>query len=441
MSLSRLKGKSFTQADLDFITDASQGELMRTPSAARVTLWILFAMVLFLLLWAYFANINEIVRGQGKAIPISRTQVIQNLEGGTIKAIHVREGQSVMQGELLMELDPTVASGSLTQSVVETSSLLAEETRLAAEVAGTRPEFAPEQVATHNTFIDTQLKLYKVRQDELHMQLDNIYLKTSKARQELVSAQQQAEDQQRQVDLIRQQLKMNEPLLKMGAVSESAVIDIKQRLSQAQSEVNKTNNQIPKLKAEIQRLKKEEGSTLSGFRAEAQEQLSEVRTRLGIARGKKTVNEASVQNTELHSPVDGVIQKLYVTTIGGVAKPGAELIDIVPVDDELMVEVKVKPKDIGFVQHGQHAKVKISAFDFAVYGGLDGRVQTISADSITDQHGNSYYIVKVRVEKAYFGEGNSHLNIIPGMQATVDISVAERSVLQYIMKPLLRALQ
>lgn len=441
MKHSTFKQAPLNQADLDFITGASQGELMKTPSAARVTLWVLFTLVMLLLMWGYFATIDEVVRGQGKAIPISHTQVIQNLEGGTIKAIHVREGQAVKQGELLIELDPTSASGSLAQSVAETSSLMATETRLAAEVAGVQPAFSPEQVASHNTFIDTQIQLYKVRQDELHQQLEDIHLKTSKARQELVVAQQQAKDQQRQVDLIQQQLQMNKPLLKMGAVSESVVIDIKQRLSQAQLSVNQTTNQIPGLEADVQRLEKKESSLVASFRAKAQEQLSDVRTRLGIAQGKRTVNEASVDNTELHSPVDGVIQKLYVSTIGGVAQPGAELIDIVPVDDELLVEVQIKPKDIGFVRRGQTAKVKVSAFDFAVYGGLDGRVQTISADSITDQRGNSYYIVKIRVEKAFFGEGNHRLSVIPGMQATVDISVAERSVLQYIMKPLLRVLQ
>lgn len=435
------KQRSLRQEDLDFITDAAQGELMRTPKVAQVILWALLAMALMLAVWAYFSSIDEIVRGQGKAIPISHTQVIQNLEGGIIESILVREGQSVKKGELLMELDSTTAGGSLAQSVAESSSLLAEEIRLAAEVAGTSPEFSDEKLAGDSQYVSTQLSLYKIRQDELHKNIDDIHIKTSKARQELVAAEQQKQDLDRQVNLVKQQLEMNQPLLKLGAVSESVILDIQQQLSRAQTEANRVKNQIPELKSEIERLEKEAESVLAAFRSKAQQQLSEVRTRLGIAQGKQTVTAASVDRTQLRSPVDGIIQKLYVTTIGGVARPGVELIDIVPVGDELLVEAKIKPKDIGFVRHGQFAKVKISAFDFAVYGGLDGTVETISADSITDQKGNSYYIVKVRVEQAYFGEGDNRLTVIPGMQATVDISVAERSVLEYVMKPLLRVLQ
>ncbi|KZY73461.1 hypothetical protein A3765_12905 [Oleiphilus sp. HI0130] len=441
MSLSKNQLKKLNQQDLNFVTDASQGELMRTPKVAQVILWALLGMVGVLAAWAYFSSIDEIVRGQGKAIPISHTQVIQNLDGGIVKDIYIREGQTVKAGDLLMELDATSAGGALAQSVAETSSLIAEEVRLAAEVAGMSPDFDPEMANQNKRFVETQVQLYKVRQDELHKQIDDIHLKASKARQELVSAKQQQEDQETQVKLIQQQLKMNEPLLKMGAVSESVVLDIKQQLSRAQTEVNQTKNQIPSLESEVERLKGEEQSVIAAFKSKAQQQLSEVRTRLDISRGKQTVTEASVDRTELRSPVDGVIQKLYVNTIGGVARPGVELIDIVPIGDELLVEVKVKPKDIGFVRRDQYAKVKISAFDFAVYGGLDGKVETISADSITDQRGNSYYIVKVHVDKSYFGEGENRLNVIPGMQATVDISVAERTVLEYIMKPLLRVLQ
>ena len=441
MSLSKRQIRKLRQEDLNFITDAAQGELMRTPKVAQVILWALFAMIIALIAWAYFSSIDEIVRGQGKAIPLSHTQVIQNLDGGIIQSINIREGQSVKAGDLLMTLDATTAGGALAQSVAETSSLVAEEIRLAAEVAEIPPDFGPELVRENQRFVGTQIQLYKVRQDELHKQVEDIHIKASKARQELVAAQQQQKDQETQVRLIQQQLKMNEPLLEMGAVSESVVLDIKQQLSRAQAEVNQTKNQIPELEVEIQRLNAEEQSVVATFKSKAQQQLSEVRTRLDISRGKQTVSEASVDRTELRSPVDGIIQKLYVNTIGGVARPGVELIDIVPVGDELLVEAKVKPKDIGFVRRGQYAKVKVSAFDFAVYGGLDGTVETISADSITDQRGNSYYVVKVHVDKAYFGEGESRLNVIPGMQAIVDISVAERSVLEYIMKPLLRALQ
>jgi adhesin transport system membrane fusion protein len=437
----RNQHNTLSQEDLEFITDAAQGELMRTPKVAQIILWMLLIMVGCLAIWAYFSSINEIVRGEGKAIPISHTQVIQNLDGGIIEAINIREGQTVRAGDLLMSLDATTAGGALAQTVAETSSLVAEEMRLVAEVAGVQPEYNTI-VATDNTrFVTTQLQLYKIRQDELHKQIEDIHLKASKARQELVVARQRYEDQKMQASLIRQQLKMNQPLLKMGAVSESVVLEIKQQLSRVQTEVNLTKNQIPELESEVERLKKEEESVVATFKSKAQQQLAEVRTRLDISKGKKTVSQASLNRTELRSPVDGIIQKLYINTVGGVVRPGVELIDIVPIGDELLVEARVKPKDIGFVRRGQTAKVKVSAFDFAIYGGLNGTVETVSADTITDKKGQSYYLVKVHVDKAYFDVRNERLNVIPGMQATVDISVAERTVLEYIMKPLLRALQ
>ncbi len=437
----RNQHNTLSQEDLEFITDAAQGELMRTPKVAQIILWMLLIMVGCLAMWAYFSSINEIVRGEGKAIPISHTQVIQNLDGGIIEAINIREGQTVSAGDLLMSLDATTAGGALAQTVAETSSLVAEEMRLVAEVAGVQPEYNTI-VATDNTrFVTTQLQLYKIRQDELHKQIEDIHLKASKARQELVVARQRYEDQKMQASLIRQQLKMNQPLLKMGAVSESVVLEIKQQLSRVQTEVNQTKNQIPELESEVERLKKEEESVVATFKSKAQQQLAEVRTKLDISKGKKTVSQASLNRTELRSPVDGIIQKLYINTVGGVVRPGVELIDIVPIGGELLVEAKIKPKDIGFVRRGQTAKVKVSAFDFAIYGGLNGTVETVSADTITDKKGQSYYLVKVHVDKAYFDVRNERLNVIPGMQATVDISVAERTVLEYIMKPLLRALQ
>jgi adhesin transport system membrane fusion protein len=292
----RNQHNTLSQEDLEFITDAAQGELMRTPKVAQIILWMLLIMVGCLAIWAYFSSINEIVRGEGKAIPISHTQVIQNLDGGIIEAINIREGQTVRAGDLLMSLDATTAGGALAQTVAETSSLVAEEMRLVAEVAGVQPEYNTI-VATDNTrFVTTQLQLYKIRQDELHKQIEDIHLKASKARQELVVARQRYEDQKMQASLIRQQLKMNQPLLKMGAVSESVVLEIKQQLSRVQTEVNQTKNQIPELESEVERLKKEEESVVATFKSKAQQQLAEVRTRLDISKGKKNGQSSQSQS-------------------------------------------------------------------------------------------------------------------------------------------------
>lgn len=426
--------------NIQFITDASAGELMHSPRLSHLLLWTVLVLVICLIIWASFSTINEIVRGQGKAIPISHTQVVQNLEGGIVKSILVREGQAVKKGQLLMELDGTEATSGLVASVAETSSLLAEEIRLAAEVNGQNPDFTQEMSAHHEKYVDTQLQLYKIRQQDLVKDVNDLRLKKVKAQQQLNSAKQQKEDLHHQVTLIQQQLKMNKPLLEMGAISKTALLDIEQSLNRAKTEENKVANQLPEIQAEIERLEAESEGILVTFKTKAQQQLSEVRTKLDIAQGKRTLKQANVERTSLHSPVNGVVQKLYINTIGGVAKPGMQLIDVIPVGDEILVEAKVKPKDIGFLRVGQKAKVKITAYDFAIYGGLDGIVETVSADTIVDRKGNSFYLIKVRVENAYFGNGDERLMVIPGMMATVDVSVANRSVLEYILKPLLRVL-
>ncbi|CAH0990023.1 Type I secretion system membrane fusion protein PrsE [Sinobacterium norvegicum] len=437
---SRRQDKQLAE-DLDFITDASAGQLMRSPNSSHILLWSVLALILVLLLWASLSTINEIVRGQGKAIPISHTQVIQSLEGGLVKSILVREGQAVNQNELLMELDETEASTGLVTSVAETSALLAEEIRLAAEVNENKPDFTEERKVHHDKYVDTQLQLYNIRQQDLVKTVNDLRLKVKKANQDLVSAEQQKKDLLHQLGLIQQQINMNKPLLDMGAISETAMIDIQQNYSRVKTEENKVANMIPGLEAEIERLEEQTKEVLISFKAKAQQQLAEVRTKLDIAQGKQTLKQTSVERTQLRSPVNGVVQKLYINTIGGVAKPGMPIIDVIPVGDEILVEAKVKPKDVGFLRVGQPAMVKITAFDFAVYGGLEGVVETVSADTITDPKGNSFYLIKVRVEKAWFDDGDQRLLVIPGMMATVDVSVAERSVLEFILKPLLRVLR
>jgi|TARA_B110000116_G_scaffold248795_1_gene242047 adhesin transport system membrane fusion protein len=443
--LSAIKNKFRQDAqnkqNLDFVTDASLGQLMHTPRTGHYLLVATSLLVVSLLVWASLSSINEVVRAEGKAIPISHTQVIQNLEGGIVKSLLVREGQAVKKGQLLMELDETSVAGGLVASVAETSSLLSEEIRLAAEVNSRKPDFTDERKANHEKYVDTQLQLYNLRQQDLAKNINDFRLKKKKIEQELNARQQQRRDLHQQLKLIQQQLKMNEPLLDMGAISVQALLEIKQNINRVKTEENKVTNQIPGLESEVDRLDQQAESILLDFKKKAQQQLSEVRMELDIAQSKQAVSKANVDRTQIKSPVDGVVQKIYINTIGGIARPGMQLIDVVPVNDEILVEAKVKPKDIGFLKKGQAAKVKITAFDFALYGGLDGKVETVSADTIVDKKGNSFYIIKIRVEKAYFDEGDDKLQVIPGMTASVDISVAQRSVLHFVLKPLLRVLK
>lgn len=372
--------------------------MKKTHSSKTFTHIILWTSLLFFIvaiIWANYAILDEVTTGQGKVIPSSEVQVIQNLEGGIIQNIFVKEGQIVKKDQILMQIDNTRFMASYAEAEKKIDALEIEIIRLNAEISDTKPVFPDKFIKTYPHLVQDQLSLYESRMRELNQ------LKKS-------------------LELAQKELDLTCPLLKGGSVSEVEVIRLERSVSEIKGNIEK-------------------------FKSEELDKLNKARTELFALVEANKADKDRLTRTTVRSPVYGIVKQIKTTTIGGVVQPGSDLLEIVPLDDTLLIEAKIRPSDIGFIHPGQKAMVKITAYDFSIYGGLEGVVEHISADTIidekTDKKEESYYIVKVRTEKNYLGTEKKPLPIIPGMQATVDILTGQKSVLQYLLKPILKAKQ
>ncbi|MFO2970174.1 HlyD family type I secretion periplasmic adaptor subunit [Legionella pneumophila serogroup 10] len=372
--------------------------MKKTHSSKIFTHVILWASLLFFIaaiVWANYAILDEVTTGQGKVIPSSEVQVIQNLEGGIIQNIFVKEGQKVKKDQILMQIDNTRFMSSYAEAEKKIDALEIEIIRLNAEISNTKPVFPEKFTKTYPHLVQDQLSLYESRMRELN-QLE------------------------KSLELAQKELNLTRPLLKGGSVSEVEVIRLERTVSEIKGNIEK-------------------------FKSEELDRLNKARTELFALIEANKADKDRLTRTTVRSPVYGIVKQIKTKTIGGVVQPGNDLLEIVPLDDTLLIEAKIRPSDIGFIHPGQKAMVKITAYDFSIYGGLEGIVEHISADTIideqTDKKEESYYIVKVRTEKNYLGTEKNPLPIIPGMQATVDILTGQKSVLQYLLKPIIKAKQ
>jgi len=371
---------------------------VRLSKATRV-IKLLGVLLVVLVGWSYFAVLDEVSTGDGKVVPIRREQVIQSLEGGIVSKLQVQENQIVEAGQLLAQLDPTITESDVGESTAKYRAALASAARLTAEVNQTALRF-PEELNAYPDLIAAETKLYEARQNNLKETLQWI---------------------DESLGLTRQELSVNQGLSEMGAASSVEII----RLKREQAELE---------------LKKVEASTQ--YVVEAREQLSkanaDVASLLAVIKGRSD----SLARLTLRSPVRGIVKNIEVSTIGGVVPPNGKLMDIIPLGDQLMIEARMSPRDIAFVHPDQRATVKITAYDYAIYGGLDGKVVTISPDTIQDEVDPEvyYYRVFVKTEKdALSNDAGKQFPISPGMIATVDIHTGEKSVLDYLIKPFNKA--
>lgn len=369
--------------------------MSKTHNSRAFTHIILWTSVLFIitaLIWANYAVLDEVATGQGKVIPSSEVQVIQNLEGGIVKKIYVKEGEIVKKDQILMQIDNTRFMSSYSEAEKKMDSLQLEIIRINAEMNNTKPEFPQELKTNFPSLVADQQALYNSRMKEFNQ------LQIS-------------------LDLAQKELNMTRPLLKNGSVSEVEIIRLE-----------RTVNDIK--------------GTMDKFKSEELDKLNKARAELSALTEANKADKDRLTRTTVRSPVYGVIKQIKTTTIGGVVQPGSSIIEVVPLDDTLLIEAKIRPSDIGFIHPNQKAMVKITAYDFSIYGGLEGIVEQISADTIideTDKKEESFYIIRVRTDKNHLGTESKPLPIIPGMLATVDILTGKKSVLEYILKPIIKA--
>jgi len=409
------------------------------PKIVRLTIWALIGFFAFLLIWAHFAVIDEVTRGDGKAIPSSKLQKIQNLEGGIVAELFIHEGQVVEVGDPLLRLDDTRFASNVGETEADRLALLLRVERLSAEVEG-RPLNVPEAVRTSAPGLAaSEQALFESRQQQLLDEVAGLQEQLIQRQQELREFTSKQAQYRNSLGLLRQEVQMSEPLVAEGAISQVEVLRLKRAEVENRGQLDATSLAIPRAESAIKEVERKIDETRGRFRSEALTLLNETRTELSKIEATGKALEDRVSRTLVASPVRGIVKQLLVNTIGGVIQPGSDLVEIVPLDDTLLVEARIRPQDIAFLHPGQEAVVKFTAYDYTIYGGLQAKLEQIGADTITDEEGNSFYLIKLRTDKSHLGSADKPLLIIPGMVASVDIITGKKSILSYLLKPIIRA--
>lgn len=421
---------------LDWSSDADWARLQQEPLRARALLRIAAVVVVLLLIWAAFAKVDEVTRGDARVIPSRQLQVVQSVDGGVVDSIEVREGQVVEAGELLLKVDPTRFMSSLLENRAEYLSLEAKRARLEALTQGTPFSPPPEVEQEAPDIVAHERRLHESTQAEMEAQLSIARDQRRQREQELNEVRARHAQASSALGLAQQELTVTKPLASSGAVSEVELLRLERDVARLRGERDQAAAQISRVQSAIAESTRKIQEIELNVRNQLRGELSQAMSRLSsLSQGSRMLADR-VKHAEIRSPVRGTVQRLRVNTVGGVVQPGKEVVEIVPLDDALILEARIKPSDIAFLRPGQQALVKFSAYDFAIYGGLQAEVEHISADTVVDEKGNAAYVVRVRTHESTLGEG---LPIIPGMMADVDILTGKKTILSYLLKPVLRA--
>lgn len=427
------------EEDLDFMSESSAAALQGPPAYTHIILWgaLLFLAAFFI--WAAFANIGETTVGDGKVIPSGQIQVIQNLEGGIVSEIKVKIGDMVRKNDVLLVIDDTRYTSSARENKAKDNSLLAKIARLSAEVQGT-PFTVPAVVLKENPELaQRELDLYRSRQAEFVANTAALREQTSQRSQEIVEKRSRVKQITTSLEILNKELAMSRPLVKAGAMSEVELLRLERQANDLKGELDSTNINIPRLEAAVVEARNKLQSYEAKFRGDALGELNQARAEQDGTSAVGVALKDRVERAVVRSPVNGTIKTVKVTTIGGVVQPGSDMVEIVPAEDSLLVEARIKPKDIAFLRPGQDALVKITAYDFSIYGGFPAKLEHISADSVQeDKKQESFYLVRVRTSNNMPSRTGKPLAIMPGMTATVHIHTGEKTFLQYLLKPIIK---
>lgn len=425
-----------TAESLDWADDADWARLQQEPLRARALLRLAVLFLLLLVLWAAYAELDEVTRGDGKVVPTSQVQVIQSVDGGIVEELPVREGQLVEAGQLLLRVDSTRFLSTMLESRASLLALQAKALRLQALTQGGSFIPPPELLRDAPDIVAQEMRLYRSRREEISAQVSISQNQLMQRQQELNEVRARKEQAERGLELMLKELNATKPMVATGAVSEVEVLRLDREVARLRGDREQADAQISRVQAAIQEATRRIEEVQLTARNQMSSELSETMSKLSsMSEGGRALAD-KVKHADIRSPVRGTVKRLLVNTVGGVVQPGKEVVEIVPSDDALILEAQVSPRDIAFLHPGQEAMVKFTAYDFSIYGGLVAEVVNISADSVVDEKGNANYLVRVRTRKASLGP---NLPIIPGMVAQVDILTGKKTVLAYLLKPVLRA--
>ena len=427
--------------DLDFAPEV-EAALRRGPRpATRLFLFIIAAVFAGFIFWADRAVLDEVTRGEGRVIPSSQLQVVQSLEGGIVKEILIRDGDIVERDQILLRIDDTGASSSLGELRAQQYNLQVQISRLLAEAEGREDvAFSDDLTGLRPGLVRNELELFQARQQELASEVGILRQQAQQREQELEELKTQESALEGSLELVRQELGISEPLARSGVVSQVEVLRLRREVNDLRSELETTRAALPRAESAIREAHDRVHDADLRFQSQARQALNEQRAELAVIDESIRAATDRVVRTDVRSPVAGIVNAVNVTTVGGVVQPGQRLVEIVPLEDTLLVEAEIRPSDVAFLRPGLPATVKVTAYDFSVYGGLEGEIERISADTIQDEEtGESFYRVIVRTGQNHLGSAENPLPIIPGMVTTVDVLTGEKTVLEYLLKPLIKA--
>lgn len=437
----RLRGDAKLQQDIAFM-DEVDAALNRKPLIGPCLLTIGTAAMLFvLLIWAAWADVDEVTHGQGQVIPSQRTQVIENLEGGILEEILVREGEAVEPGTPLARIYNEASASVYRDALGKSLEQRVGIARMEALLEGRDPVFDEELRAKAPQIIKDQMHIHNARVKQIRAELDMLEAQAKQRDQDVQEQKTRLVQVTSNLELSRQQLALAKSMVDKQLYSRVEYLNLQQKVVSLEGDEAALQASIPKAEAAAEEATQKYLFRKAELLGQAAEELNKRRTELTSLQETVAAGSDRVARTILRSPVKGIVKQIMMTTLGGVVKPGVPIMEVVPVDDTLLVEVQVRPQDIAFIHKNQSAMVKISAYDFAVYGGLTGDVEQISADTIEDKRGGVFYLVKIRTHENAITYKGARLPIIPGMVCTADILTGQKTVLDYLLKPILKAKQ
>ncbi len=426
--------------DMVYMRSLSAAAVHRSPRYLIAVVMIFALFVIAAITWMNWAKIDVVIRGSGRVSPASQVQNIQSLEGGIISEILVAEGQVVEVGQALIKISDVAFSSSFEENRLLYFELVAKSSRLDAEAFGRafEPDNEVSEEAPH--LIKSEKSLFDSNQQQLKETLSVLEEKISQQKSALLEAQSKRRQLQKSLELIKREIVIKKPLKDRGIISEVEFLQLQQREAEFEGEVEAVKFSVPRIESTIEEARFNKQKEKLNFQNNAKKELNEVTAEISRIKETQTTLQDRVKRTTLRSPVNGIVQRLHINTIGGVISPGNNILEIVPQEDALLVELRINPADIAYVSVGQFARLKFSAYDFAVHGSLQGIVTFVSADTITDEEGQSFFLVRVKPGKSFLGANSGELPIKIGMTAEADIITAKKTILSYLTEPVHRGI-
>lgn len=443
--------------DLDMADDVYGAMLTDTPSIHRLIIWSMAGFMLCFIIWASNSMLDQVTSGIGKIIPSTQIQVVQSLDGGVLQELFIQEGMQVNKNQPLARIDDTRFRSDFAEQKQEVDSLRANIIRLRAElssilignndswqkqikVSNKVPVFPSDLVKRAGTLVERQVEEYTNRIDNLINQLAIQEQQIQQRQQEVSELTSKISTFKESLRLAQKELDLTRPLAEKNIVSKIELYKLERSVNELKGELSASKLLKPKTASTLQEAILNRREIVLTYRSETSAELNELQNKLSRINEAQVGAQDKVNKALILSPVVGTIKTIHINTLGGVVKSGETIAEIVPTDDMLMVEAKIKPRDIGFIHPGLPAVVKITAYDFTRYGGLTGKVVHISADTTQDDEGNSFYLIRVRTDASNIKDQHGEsMPIIPGMLTEVDVITGKRTIMEYLLNPLLRA--